>query len=169
MAAGDGYKVDVRDILRVMQDYLNKGTKKQYVQAMNRVSNITVKQTRANLRSAFKGGKNLQKAVVRRTNSKSLENIYTKIHIMGEYSKGKEEKGFVAKFFEMGTVQRKTRGRMGRKRNVKNRKYSSKTDLNRGETKAHWFFKRAIDSTRNAVENELLNEIQKIIHGIWNK
>jgi hypothetical protein len=167
----DGYKVDDGQLLKVLQSYLNKDTKKEFRRAINRVSNIVVKQTRSNLKSAFKGGKNLQKAVVRKSNAKDLKDIYAKIHIMGKYSKGSEKKGYILKFFETGTVRRDAKWKKSGLVTLKNgktvkHKYSG--NMNRGQTKEYRFFRKAIDSTKNTVESELMSEIWRIIQGLWN-
>jgi hypothetical protein len=56
---------------------------------------------------------------------------------------------------------------MGALRKGRRRKFKYEKSAYRGSIKPFWFFKRAVESTKNNVENELTNEIRKIIHKIW--
>ena len=89
-------------------------------------------------------------SAIRTSVKESKDGMDAKVHIMG--SRSKTSGTFRTRFFEGGTVERKT-----------------KKGYSRGKIKPLYFFQNAIDATKNKVESTLDSELSKTIQKIADK
>jgi hypothetical protein len=169
-------EIDAKEILKALNQFVSKDTKKIYANALYKVANKLVIKTKQNLRKSFTGGKNLQKAVVRKKYTTDEKEMEVKVHIMGTYSKGKEKKGYVARFFEKGAVNRWIRpsGKKIKNRERDNEYYGRKKRIYkkqayRGSIKGEYFFRDALEEVRQTISNDLVNEIETYTQKQWDK
>jgi hypothetical protein len=168
--------IDAKEVLKALNLFMSKETKKVYANALYKTSNKLVIKTKQNLRKSFKGGKDLQKAVVRKKYTSDEKEMEVKVHIMGTYSKGKEKKGYVLKFFEKGATNRWIRpsGKKIKNRTRDNEYYGRnkriyKKQAYRGSIKGEYFFKTALEEVTPTITNDLVNEIENYTTKIWEK
>ena len=89
-------------------------------------------------------------SAIRTSVKEGKDGMDAKVHIMG--SRSKTSGTFRTRFFEGGTVERKT-----------------KKGYSRGKIKPLYFFQNAIDATKNKVESTLDSELSKTIQKIADK
>ena len=89
-------------------------------------------------------------SAIRTSVKEGNEGMDAKVHIMG--SRSKTSGTFRTRFFEGGTVERKT-----------------KKGYSRGKIKPLYFFQNAIGATKNKVESTLDSELSKTIQKIADK
>lgn len=137
----------VDNIVNKFKSLTSNQMKAVHRSTLTKVSQILVKETKANIRrnNAYKIN-SLQSAVRSKVNPDATE---AKIHIMGVKNKANEYK---LRFFEQGTKQRQT-----------------KKGYNRGNIKPLWFFKTAIDTNSKTVEQDIEKTLSSEINKRWQK
>lgn len=132
-------EVDSKQVINMFAELDNKNQKKVYRDALKKASGIIIKQTRSNLKSIIKGsitkkslktGKSLSSGIRASIDRDATQST---VHIMGD---------FRLKFFEKGTILRKT-----------------KKGYSRGQINAKYFFKNAQSTT----ESDVFSNMEKII------
>lgn len=113
-------------------------------------------QANRNIRSRFpkaystKGGKRIQQGLISGVNKSNQGQWYGQIHIMGSGSSG--SRGYILKFFELGTKQR----------------YRNKS-ISTGSIKALYFFRDAVASKKKETFESMESNMQAAVIKQWNK
>lgn len=170
-----GIRVDASELYDMFKDLTGKEMKGVASSALRKSANILARQTTKNFQSKInisskrkvkvkrkKGGEaeRWKRIATVKVNAKRL---YAVVHIMSD---------FRAKFFEMGTRIRHTKGikvtgsYYKGKRKYLNRKGKGR---NTGRIKAGWFFKKAQAETERKVFSVIDENISKAIKRIQNK
>lgn len=130
-------------------------------------------QTRRNLRGRWaaanstKGGRKPSEGIVANVNKATSGQIYGQVHIMG--NGGRNSRGYLLRFFEMGTVDRFSgiRSRAYRGRSAAELQASGKAY--RGRIKALWFFRDAVAATKSQVFEGMEDRMQEAVVKQWVK
>lgn len=131
--------VDAKQVIQMFRDLDHREQKKVYRTALRQASGILVKETRSNLRNIVSGKITNKREGWKRTLSTGIRVSVDKnadqasVHIMGDHR---------LKWFEKGTGLRRT-----------------KKGYNRGQMKAHYFFKDA----QKSKEREVFASIERLI------
>lgn len=130
-------------------------------------------QTRRNLRGRWpasgstKGGKKPAEGVVANVQKATSGQLYGQVHIMG--TGRRDSRGYLLRFFEMGTAERftKVRSRARRGRSVGELRASGKGY--RGRIKPLWFFRDAVAQTKAQVFDGMESQMQAAVVKQWAK
>ena len=126
-----------------------KNQKKVFQAALTKSATILKNKTKANLRilkqnpASIRKRTALEKGIKHRTKLTSVKDMWSLVHIMGDYW---------LKWIEKGTSERRT-----------------KKGYNRGVQKGGYFFNKAQQETQSQVFSELENRINENILKIWKK
>ena len=151
------------------QKTMNKAEK----EALRKSVQVMSKQTKRNLRarwpasSSTKGGRKPSEGVVANVQKSTGGELYGQVHIMG--TGRQNSRGYLLRFFEMGTVDRFTK--------VRSRAYRSRStgELRgsgmgyRGRIKPLWFFRDAVNSTHKEVFDDIEERMQDAVVKQWAK
>lgn len=141
--------------------------------ALRKSVQVVSRATKRNLRarwsksSSTKGGGRPSAGVVANVQKSTTGQLYGQVHIMGSGSTG--SRGFLLRFFEMGTVDRfsRVRSRAYRGRSTSDLKTSGAGY--RGRIKALWFFRDAVASTKSEVFEGLEDRMEDAVVKQWAK
>jgi hypothetical protein len=163
------FEIDVKNLEEIINQLSGKEMAKAQKRALSRAGRLLFKQTKQNVASMVPNS--------RKPNPKYSDTLYdgvrigvqqdsdfrwfVKVHVLG--SRGKTSGTFRLRFFEGGTVPRKTKNaytdKLGR---------TYPAGQNRGQLRAINFFSSAVSAKQSevidAIETNLLEEIQKIIN-----
>lgn len=126
-----------------------KSQKKVFQAALTKSATILKNKTKANLRNlkqnpaSIRKRTTLDKGIKHRTKLTSVKDMWSLVHIMGDYR---------LKWFEKGTIERRT-----------------KKGYNRGVQRGGYFFSKAQQEVQNQVFSELENRINENILKVWKK
>lgn len=160
-----------------LYDFIQKMDKKAITKAertaLRKSVGLIKSQTVRNIRARWRGGvstrhgRKISEGVVASVNKSTGGDLYGQVHIMGTGNTG--SRGYILKFFEMGTVDRfaKVRSRAYRGRGVDELK-SSKAGY-RGKIKPLWFFRDAVKAKKEAVFDEMEDRMQSAVVDQWAK
>ena len=162
-------EIDAKNLEEIINQLSGKEMAKAQKRALSRAGRLLFKQTKQNVASMVPNS--------RKPNPKYSDTLYdgvrigvqqdsdfrwfVKVHVLG--SRGKTSGTFRLRFFEGGTVPRKTKNaytdKLGR---------TYPAGQNRGQLRAINFFSSAVSAKQSevidAIETNLLEEIQKIIN-----
>lgn len=130
----------LKDLQKKFDSLSFKNQKKVFQSALTKSANILKNKTKKNLNSK---NTSLNKGIKHRTKLTSISDMWSLVHIMGDYR---------LKWKEKGTVNRRT-----------------KRGYNRGTVKGTFFFSKAQQETQSQVFNELESRINENILKIWKK
>ena len=163
------FEIDAKNLEEIINQLSGKEMAKAQKRALSRAGRLLFKQTKQNVASMVPNS--------RKPNPKYSDTLYdgvrigvqqdsdfrwfVKVHVLG--SRGKTSGTFRLRFFEGGTVLRKTKNaytdKLGR---------TYPAGQNRGQLRAINFFSSAVSAKQSevidAIETNLLEEIQKIIN-----
>lgn len=163
------FEIDAKNLEEIINQLSGKEMAKAQKRALSRAGRLLFKQTKQNVASMVPNS--------RKPNPKYSDTLYdgvrigvqqdsdfrwfVKVHVLG--SRGKTSGTFRLRFFEGGTVPRKTKNaytdKLGR---------TYPAGQNRGQLRAINFFSSAVSTKQSevidAIETNLLEEIQKIIN-----
>ena len=142
-------------------------------EALRKSVGVVKTATLRNLRGRWKGanstkhGKKPSRGVVANVQKSTRGEYYGQVHIMGKG--GADERGYLLRFFEMGTVERfaKVRSRAYRGRSVGELQASRKGY--RGRIRPLWFFRDAVASTKSQVFDGIEDRMQSAVAKQWAK
>ena len=151
--------VNTKDVIAMFKDLYPSRQKAVYRTALRKSSDVLIKNTRENLKSVIDGSiykkkKNEKYSMaggIRRSGT-DRDATFISVHIMGNYK---------LKWFEMGTKERYTLNRNGKK------KY--KAGAYRGQITGKYFFRNAIESSEKQVYEVFDDELTKAIIKIASK
>ena len=151
------------------QKTLNKAEKEALRKSVGVVRTATLR----NLRGRWKGasstrhGKKPSRGVVANVQKPTRGEWYGQVHIMGKGGSG--ERGYLLRFFELGTAERftKVRTRAFRGRSAGELRASGKGY--RGRIKPLWFFRDAVSSTKSQVFDGISDRMQDAVVKQWAK
>lgn len=140
--------------------------------ALRRSVAVVSGRTRRNLRtrwpksSSTKGGGKPSAGVVANVQKATTGQLYGQVHIM---CNAKSERGYLLRFFEMGTVERFAR--------VRSRAYRGRTAAElrasgmgyRGRIKALWFFRDSVSATKSEVFEGMSDRMEEAVVRQWVK
>lgn len=148
---------------------LTKAEKEALRKSVGIVKTATLRNLRGRWKGANsnKGGQRPSRGVVANVQKATSGEYYGQVHIMGNGGSG--ERGYLLRFFEMGTLDRftKVRSRAYRGRAV-NELRSARMGY-RGRIRALWFFRDAVASTKQQVFGELDERMQAAVAKQWVK
>lgn len=152
------------------QKTLNKAEKEALRKSVGFVRTATLR----NLRGRWKGasstrhGKKPSRGVVANVQKSTRGDWYGQVHIMGKGGSG--ERGYLLRFFEMGTDDRftKVRSRAYRGRSVNELKAAHAGWRGRIK-KPLWFFRDAVASTKSKVFDNIDERMQEAVAKQWAK
>lgn len=141
--------------------------------ALRRSVGVVKSATLRTLRGRWKGanstrhGKKPSRGVVANVQKSTKGDLYGQVHIMGKGGSG--ERGYLLRFFEMGTVERFAR--------VRSRAYRGRSagELRaagmgyRGRIRALWFFRDAVTQTKSQVFEGIEGRMQEAVAKQWAK
>ena len=141
--------------------------------ALRKSVQLVSRATKRNLRarwpksSSTKGGGRPSGGVIANVQKSTTGQLYGQVHIMGSGSTG--SRGYLLRFFEMGTVDRfaKVRSRAYRGRSVNDLKNSRMGY--RGRIKGLWFFRDAVASTKDEVFAGIEDRMESAVVKQWVK
>lgn len=141
--------------------------------ALRKSVRVVATQTRRNLRARWPKafhthkGDPPAKGVIANVQKSTGGQLYGQVHIMGVPSKW--SRGYLLRFFEMGTVDRfaKVRSRAYRGRTVAELRGSGMAY--RGRIKPLWFFRDAVSSTRQEVFGDMSDRMEEAVAKQWAK
>ena len=148
---------------------LNKAEKEALRKSVSVVRTATLRNLRGRWKGAnsTKGGGRPAKGVVANVQKATTGDWYGQVHIMGKGGSG--ERGYLLRFFEMGTAERftKVRTRAFRGRTADELRASGKGY--RGRIRALWFFRDAVQSTKQQVFEGIDDRMQAAVAKQWAK
>lgn len=148
---------------------LNKAEKEALRKSVGVVKTATLRNLRGRWKGAnsTKGGGRPSKGVIANVQKATTGDYYGQVHIMGKGGSG--ERGYLLRFFEMGTVDRftKVRSRAYRGRSV-NELRGARMGY-RGRIRALWFFRDAVQSTKSQVFDNIDERMQEAVAKQWAK
>ena len=141
--------------------------------ALRRSVRVVATQTRRNLRGRWpaanstKGGRKPSEGVVANVQKATTGQLYGQVHIMGTGRSG--SRGYLLRFFEMGTVDRfaQVRSRAYRGRSVAELRASGKSY--RGRIRPLWFFRDAVAATKSQVFDGMEDRMEEAVAKQWAK
>lgn len=142
--------------------------------ALRKSVRVISTQTRRNLRSRWpassstKGGRKPSDGVVANVQKATNGQLYGQVHIMGKGGSG--QRGYLLRFFEMGTEERFTsiRSRAYHGRSVSELKATQKGWRGRIWPPL-WFFRDAVSSTKSQVFDGMEDRMQEAVAKQWVK
>lgn len=142
-------------------------------EALRKSVGVVKTATLRNLRGRWKGansskhGKKPSRGVVANVQKSTKGDFYGQVHIMGKG--GSDERGFLLRFFEMGTVERfaKVRSRAYRGRSMD--ELRSERKGYRGRIRPLWFFRDAVSATKEQVFEGIDDRMQTAVAKQWAK
>lgn len=141
--------------------------------ALRQSIRVIATQTRRNLRSRWpaafstKGGRKISEGIVANVKKSSDGRLYGQVHIMGT---GKSKsRGYILKFFEMGTVDRFSLVRSRAYRGRTTGELSLSGARFRGRIAPLWFFRDAVASTKQQVFDGIDDRMQEAVAKQWAK
>ena len=126
--------------------------------ALRKSVRVVATQTRRNLRGRWPGGTSTRhgrrpsEGIVANVQKATTGQLYGQVHIMGNGRSN--SRGYLLRFFEMGTVDRFAK--------VRSRAY-------RGRIKPLWFFRDAVSSTRQEVFGDMSDRMEEAVAKQWAK
>ena len=141
--------------------------------ALRKSVRVVATQTRRNLRGRWPGGTSTRhgrrpsEGIVANVQKATTGQLYGQVHIMG--TGRQNSRGYLLRFFEMGTVDRfiKVRSRAYRGRSVGELQASRKGY--RGRIRPLWFFRDAVQSTKSQVFDGIEDRMQSAVAKQWAK
>lgn len=173
MSSNPNIEFDASRFYAFVESMDKKTMNKAERDALRKSVRIVSGQTRRNLRGRWpksfsaKGGRKPSEGVVANVQKSTKGELYGQVHIMGT---GKpDSRGYLLRFFEMGTVERftKVRSRAYRGRSVS--ELRSRMMGYRGRIKPLWFFRDAVASTKNQVFDGLEDRMMEAVYKQWTK
>lgn len=148
---------------------INKAEKEALRKSVGVVRSATLR----NLRSRWKGANSTKhglkpsRGVVANVQKSTNGDFYGQVHIMGKG--GADERGYLLRFFELGTVERfaKIRSRAYRGRSTDEMRRDGRGY--RGRIRPLWFFRDAVRSTRSEVFDGIDERMQNAVAKQWAK
>lgn len=142
-------------------------------EALRKSVGVVKTATMRNLRGRWKGanstkhGKKPSRGVVANVQKSTRGEYYGQVHIMGKG--GTDERGYLLRFFEMGTVERfaKVRSRAYRGRSAGELRASGMGY--RGRIRPLWFFRDAVNTTKTQVFDGIEDRMQTAVAKQWVK
>ena len=142
-------------------------------EALRKSVGVVKTATLRNLRGRWKGansskhGKKPSRGVVANVQKSTKGDLYGQVHIMG--TGGADERGYLLRFFEMGTVERfaRVRSRAYRGRSMDELRASGKGY--RGRIRPLWFFRDAVRATKEQVFDGIDDRMQTAVAKQWAK
>ena len=139
--------------------------------ALRKSVRVVATQTRRNLRGRWPGGTSTRhgrrpsEGIVANVQKATTGQLYGQVHIMGNGRSN--SRGYLLKFFEMGTDDRfvKVRNRARRGRTVNELKAAHAGW--RGRIKPLWFFRDAVSSTRQEVFGDMSDRMEEAVVKQW--
>lgn len=141
--------------------------------ALRKSVQIVSRATKRNLRarwpksSSTKGGGRPSAGVIANVQKATTGQLYGQVHIMGSGSTG--SRGYLLRFFEMGTVDRFSRVRSRAYRGRSAGELRSAGMGYRGRIKALWFFRDAVSATKSEVFEGLEDRMEQAVAKQWVK
>lgn len=141
--------------------------------ALRKSVGVVKSATLRTLRGRWKGanstrhGKKPSRGVVANVQKSTKGDLYGQVHIMGKGGSG--ERGYLLRFFEMGTVERfaKVRSRAYRGRTAGELRASGMGY--RGRIRPLWFFRDAVTQTKSQVFDDMEDRMQEAVAKQWAK
>jgi len=153
--------MDARTITKAEKDALRK--------SVGVVKSATLRNLRNRWKGAnsTRGGRKPSRGVVANVQKATTGDYYGQVHIMGKGGPG--ERGYLLRFFEMGTVERfaKVRSRAYRGRSAGELRASGMGY--RGRISPLWFFRDAVSATKEQVFEGLEDRMQDAVAKQWAK
>lgn len=150
------------------QKALNKAEKA----ALRKTIGIIKSQTSRNLRSRWSGaystrhGRKVAEGLIANVQKSSRGGYYGQVHIMGNQKH--DSRGYMLRFFEMGTVERF--------RGIRSRAYRGSTMAEIGSThpstgriKGYWFFRDAVAQKKDETFRSIDDNMQEAVAKQWVK
>ena len=157
----DGITIEGTDnLLKAFARLDTKEMKKVHKDALNKVTGILQTEARKNLRGITGRHNTITKTPGGSTRGPLTKGITKKVWKSGEGATVTILGDYRLKWFESGTTERITKGRMG----TRYRKPKAT-----GKMTATYFFKKSIDSKQSNVEQEINDNLSKAINRVWNK
>lgn len=154
--------MDKRTLTKAEKDALRK--------SVGVVKTATLRNMRGRWKGAnsTKGGGRPSKGVIANVQKATTGDYYGQVHIMGKGGSG--ERGYLLRFFEMGTDDRfiKVRNRARRGRTVNELKAAHAGWRGRIK-KPLWFFRDAVQSTKSQVFDNIDERMQEAVAKQWAK
>ena len=158
-------------------DFVNSMDKKTMNKAerdaLRKSVRVISTQTRRNLRSRWpassstKGGRKPSEGVVANVQKSTDGKLYGQVHIMGT---GKQNsRGYLLRFFEMGTVERFARVRSRAYRGRSASELQSAKMGYRGRIKPLWFFRDAVAAKKSQAFGEMEDNMMAAVAKQWSK
>ena len=141
--------------------------------ALRKSVQVVSRATKRNLRarwpksSSTKGGGRPSAGVVANVQKATNGQLYGQVHIMGTGKGG--SRGYLLRFFEMGTVDRFARVRSRAYRGRSAAELRSNGMGYRGRIKALWFFRDAVASTKSEVFEGIEDRMEDAVVKQWAK
>ena len=141
--------------------------------ALRKSVRVVATQTRRNLRGRWPGanstkhGRRPSEGIVANVQKATTGQLYGQVHIMGNGRSN--SRGYLLRFFEMGTVDRfaKVRSRAYRGRTVAELRGAGMAY--RGRIRPLWFFKDAVNSTKSEVFGDMSDRMEEAVARQWAK
>ena len=148
---------------------LNRAERETLRKSVGVVKSATLRNLRGRWPGAnsTKGGKRPSRGVVANVQKSTRGELYGQVHIMGKGGSG--ERGYLLRFFEMGTVERfaKVRSRAYRGRSAGELRASGMGY--RGRIRPLWFFRDAVEATKTQVFDGIEDRMQAAVAKQWVK
>lgn len=166
-------RVDASRFYSFVESMDKKTINKAEKDALRASVRVVSTQTRRNLRGRWSGanstrhGRKVSEGIVANVQKSTDGRLYGQVHIMGN---GKSKsRGYILKFFEMGTVDRFSlvRSRAYRGRSVG--ELSMSGARYRGRIQALWFFRDAVTQTHKKVFDGIDDRMQEAVAKQWAK
>ena len=166
-------QIDASRLYDFIQNMDKKAVQKAERTALRKSVGIIKGQTVRNIRARWRGGvstrhgRKISEGVVSSVNKATSGELYGQVHIMGTGNTG--SRGYILKFFEMGTVDRfaRVRSRAYRGRGVAELR-QAKAGY-RGKIGPRWFFRDAVRAKKEAVFDEMEDRMQTAVASQWAK
>ena len=148
---------------------ITKAEKEALRKSVGVVKTATLRKLRGRWKGAnsTKHGKKPSRGVVANVQKSTRGDLYGQVHIMGKGGSG--ERGYLLRFFEMGTVERfaKVRSRAYRGRSAGELRVAGMGY--RGRIRPLWFFRDAVASTKSQVFDNIEDRMQDAVVKQWAK
>lgn len=173
MSNEQGIKVDASRFYDFVEHMDSRTINKAEKDALRKSVGVVKSATMRNLRNRWKGanstrgGRKPSRGVVANVQKATTGDYYGQVHIMGKGGPG--ERGYLLRFFEMGTVERfaKVRSRAYRGRSAAELRASGMGC--RGRIRPLWFFRDAVSATKEQVFEGLNDRMQDAVAKQWAK
>lgn len=168
-------QVDATRFYGFVESMDRKTVNKAEREALRKSVAVIRRQTMRNLRSRWKGANSTKHGgkpsagVVANVQKATSGDLYGQVHIMGTGGRGKESRGYLLRFFEMGTVDRYAKIRSRAYRGRSSAELTSAGGAYRGRIGALWFFRDAVSSTQRQVFDGIDDRMQEAVAKQWAK